>query len=155
MKFITKRIRAHQAKRFIRNDSSLKLLDIGCGDRHLIEKFSKLRAEGMDLLYGQDAEKGLDYDNDTFDYITMLAVIEHFNDYKKVLEDCRRILKRGGLLIITTPKKSIEKFMRKEEIEQHNRYFIKTDFENMDGFRLMYYSTFELGLNQLIVLKEK
>ena len=155
MKFITKRIRAYQTKQFIKDNYSFKLLDIGCGNKYFIKKFSKLQAIGIDLLYGQDAENGLDYNNYTFDYITMLAVIEHFNNYKKVLEDCKRILKKGGLLIITTPKKSIEKFMRKKEIEEHKRYFTKTDFENIDGFKLIHYSTFELRMNQLVVLVKK
>jgi len=112
----------------------------------------------MDKIYNQDVEKGILYMNKTFNYVTMLALIEHLNNYKKVLSECCRVMKDDGLLIITTPKKKADWIINiyaKEQGRDHKKYFIKKDFENIKGFRLIDYSTFELGMNQLIVLKKK
>jgi len=158
IKQITKRIRAFEARKFIKDVSNKRLLDIGCDDGFFINLFKNIQVDGTDLKYGQDAEQGFDYNNDTFDYITMLAVIEHFNDYKKVIFKCYRIVKDNGLLIITTPKKEAEWIINiyaKKECKDHKKYFIKKDFEDIQGFKLIHYSTFELGMNQLVVLRKQ
>lgn len=122
--------------------------------------FAHMNAEGIDKIYqskNQDVEKGLAYSDKTFDYVTMLAVIEHLNDYRKVLAECHRVMKDNGLVVITTPKEKIEwiiKIYAKKESKDHKRHFTKKDFENIKGFKLINYSTFELGMNQLIVLKK-
>ena len=115
-----------------------------------------INAIGIDIKYDQDAEKGLNYKEETFDYITLLAVIEHFHDYRKVIKDCHRVLKNNGLLIMTTPFRKTERFIRlyqKGDIG-HIGYFSRKDFNRLNKFRLIHYSTFEFGLNQLIVLKK-
>ena len=156
IKFITKKIREHHAKRFIKDESDKKLLDIGCGDKSFINSLKHINAIGIDIKYDQDAEKGLNYKEETFDYITLLAVIEHFHDYRKVIKDCHRVLKNNGLLIMTTPFRKTERFIRlyqKGDIG-HIGYFSRKDFNRLNKFRLIHYSTFEFGLNQLIVLKK-
>lgn len=155
IKSITKMMRIHHAKRFIKDELNKKLLDIGCGDRSFIDSLKSMKAVGIDLLYGQDAEKGLKYEKGTFDYVTLLAVIEHFHDHKKVIKECHRVLKKDGLLIMTTPMKKAEKFIKVYNRKDlgHNRYFTRKDFETLEGFRLTHYSAFEFGLNQMIVLK--
>lgn len=156
VKLITKRIRGYKVKKFIKDSPNKKLLDIGCGDKSFINSLKHIKAIGIDIIYNQDAEKGLNYKKETFDYITMLAVIEHFSDYKKVITECHRVLKRDGLLIMTTPLKKAEKFIRIYYHKDlgHSRYFTRKDFEKLKKFKLIHYSTFEWGLNQLIVLKK-
>jgi len=88
--------------------SDKKLLDIGCGDKSFINSFKKIQAFGIDKASGHDAEDGLDYKAGSINYITMLAVIEHFVDCNKVLADCHRILKDDGQVIITTPFQKVE-----------------------------------------------
>lgn len=154
IKPITKRIRAFKAKKFIEDKQDKKLLDIGCNDRFFINSFKKLKVDGIDIKYGQDAEQGLDYKDNSFDYVTMLAVIEHFNNHNKVISECYRVLKNNGLMIITTPFKKAEIFIKIYHKLDHKRYFIKKDFENLKGFELIHYSIFEFRLNQLVVLKK-
>lgn len=154
IKIITKRIRCNKVKVFIKDKSNKKLLDIGCGDGFFIKGFKNINVNGIDKIYGQNVEIGLDYKNDYFDYVTMLAVIEHLTNYKKVISECHRIIEKDGLLILTTPLRKAEKFMKLyfySDLE-HKQYFTKKDFENLKGFKLIHYSTFEFGLNQLIVL---
>jgi len=162
--FFTKRIRTYQAKKFIEDKSDKNLLDIGYGDKYFMNTFVYINIEGIDKIYqlrnpelNQDVEKGIDYPDNYFDYVTMLAVIEHLNNYDKVLNEIYRVLKKEGLLIITTPKKKsrwITYIYDKEDTKNHKKYFTKKDFENIKGFNLIHYSTFEFKMNQLIVLKK-
>ncbi|MEK6951546.1 MAG: methyltransferase domain-containing protein [Nanoarchaeota archaeon] len=155
VKIFTKRIRAYKARRFIEDIQNKRLLDIGCNDKFFMNSFTSLETAGIDKIYGQNVENGLDYQGDYFDYVTMLAVIEHLDNDNKVIKECYRVLRKNGFLIITTPFEKAEKFMKLYTIKslEHKRYFTKKDFEDLDGFELVHYSKFEFGLNQLIVLK--
>jgi SAM-dependent methyltransferase len=52
----------------------------------------------------QAADLRLPFDDDTFDLVTLLAVIEHFpNTPRLVLEEMRRIVKPGGIVVVDTP----------------------------------------------------
>lgn len=160
IKPITKRIRAYHTKKFIEDNKDKTLLDIGCGDKYFINSFKNLSTQGIDKIYGQDVEKGAlsKFQTSYFNYITMLAVIEHLRDYNKVLKDCHRIMKKKALLIITTPFKKAEKYIHiygKESSKDHQKYFTRRDFKNIKGLGLTHYAKFESGLNQLIVLKKK
>jgi len=45
----------------------------------------------------------LPYDDDFFDAITFTEVIEHLEDHRKILKEINRVLKKDGILIVTTP----------------------------------------------------
>ena len=95
-----------------------RLLDIGCGAGNMIHHLSrygqvkgleiderpveKARERGYDVdLF--DATQRMPYDDNSFDIVTALDVIEHNNDDMAILTDSYRILKAGGHLIITVP----------------------------------------------------
>lgn len=42
-------------------------------------------------------------DDESFDVIVSFETIEHVKDYKKFLDECRRVLKKDGLFILSTP----------------------------------------------------
>lgn len=153
---ITKNQRKKQVLAHIQDSPFKSLLDIGSNDGYLLDSFYNLETHGVDLKYGQNIENGLDYKNEQFDYITMLAVIEHLHDHKKALQECHRILKKDGLLLLTTPKRIADiliKFYMGET--GHQKYFNRNDFINIKGYRLIAYNTFEFGLNQKIILQKK
>lgn len=77
-----------------------------------------------------------------FDVITMLAVIEHlkYNQISSILKECYNILKKDGILIITTPAKwsnSLLKIMAKlhvvspKEIEEHKNAFTLKELNSL------------------------
>ncbi len=159
IKAITRRIRAKKVREQIKN-SQVSVLDIGCDNGYFARSLSPT-AYGIDIKYGWDVEseslsKFKEY---SFDYIVMLAVIEHLKDYKRVLQRCSNLLKKNGKIVLTTPSEKAEKFMLLYDLmgdyKEHVRYFVKKDFENIMGFKLLHYSTFEFGFNQLIVLEKK
>ncbi len=45
----------------------------------------------------------MDLDESTFDVVTLWDVLEHTPDPKGVLQECRRVLKPGGLLLVNYP----------------------------------------------------
>jgi 2-polyprenyl-3-methyl-5-hydroxy-6-metoxy-1,4-benzoquinol methylase len=99
-----------------------KLLDVGCGDG---VRLARLRALGWDVC-GQDVDpvavayaretlgleansgqlKDLPYPESSFDCVTLNHVIEHTHDPVGLLEESRRFLKTGGLLVVITPNVS-------------------------------------------------
>lgn len=49
----------------------------------------------------------LDFGDNTFDAIVSFETIEHIKDYNKVITEFKRVLKSGGILLLSTPNISI------------------------------------------------
>ncbi|MBI5345126.1 MAG: class I SAM-dependent methyltransferase [Deltaproteobacteria bacterium] len=95
----------------------LCLLDIGAGRGELLKKLSS----GLDVMpYACDyhverfelsvpIEKvnlnkdTLPYKDCTFDVVTCSEVIEHVENFHSMLREANRVLKKGGLFVVTTP----------------------------------------------------
>ncbi|MFZ5720746.1 MAG: bifunctional 2-polyprenyl-6-hydroxyphenol methylase/3-demethylubiquinol 3-O-methyltransferase UbiG [Pseudomonadota bacterium] len=108
----------------------LRLLDIGCGGGLLSEPMARLgfRVTGVDAsernigtASAHAAEQGLtiDYRASTaealleageppFDVILNMEVIEHVADPAAYLQDCARLLKPGGLMIVATLNRTLK-----------------------------------------------
>jgi 2-polyprenyl-3-methyl-5-hydroxy-6-metoxy-1,4-benzoquinol methylase len=95
-----------------------RLLEVGCGSGRMLHRMERLgwQCEGIDFdpeAVRNASRKGLKvrsgelraqrYADAAFDAVTMSHVIEHVYDPKDLLEECRRILKRGGRLVLVTP----------------------------------------------------
>jgi len=83
-------------------------------------------------LLKQDINTKLNIPSNSMDYITLLAVIEHIDNPTNLLKEIKRILKKGGYLIITTPnirwKWLLElmaylRIISKNEIDDHKIYY--------------------------------
>ncbi|NJN98370.1 MAG: methyltransferase domain-containing protein [Anaerolineales bacterium] len=61
----------------------------------------KLRAVGYNILWG-DVTKPLDI-NEQFDVIVAGDLLEHLSNFEGFFENCHRLLKQEGILIISTP----------------------------------------------------
>jgi ubiquinone/menaquinone biosynthesis C-methylase UbiE len=119
------------------------ILDAGCGDGLFIESATRagLKCEGMDtnndllsvcrkkgftVVYG-DLTKKLPYKDGTFDGIYCSNVFEHLHEPEFAMHELLRILKKGGLLIVTVP-------------EAHNRLFYN-DWTHVKGFTRMTFNS--------------
>lgn len=103
-----------------------RILDLGCGngyysyllskiplnleitgiDSHLnaiIDARALIRKDKATFIIG-NAEK-LPFPQNSFDKIIMSEIIEHVKDDIKVLKEAKRVLKMGGILVLTTPNK--------------------------------------------------
>ncbi len=101
-----------------------RLLDIGCGTGFIIELAKDLFSEihGIDvtqaMLSRVDTSSGniflrncsaeqLPYDDEYFDVITAYAFLHHVEDYRKILNEASRVLKRGGAFYIDLEPNSL------------------------------------------------
>ena len=123
-------IRDEAARRFGRDIrtprpfAGLRLLDIGCGGGLLSEPMARLgfsvtgvdasprnigvarahaEAQGLDIDYrANTAEALIEQGEPLFDVVLNMEVIEHVADPARFLQDCVRLLKPGGLMIVAT-----------------------------------------------------
>jgi len=99
-------------------DRTPRILDVGCGTGANLMMLSEFGdAEGVDI--SEDAlsfcrERGLKnvrhgaaeklpYDDETFDLVTALDVVEHLDDDVAGLSEMRRVLRPGGHLLLFVP----------------------------------------------------
>lgn len=106
--------------------ASLRLLDAGCGEGHLLErlhlKYPHYRYHGVDVTevslkracqrcsFAEFKRANLiqtGFPDQFFDLITSTEVIEHIYEYRAVITEILRILRPGGLLIITYPNEAL------------------------------------------------
>lgn len=93
------------------------LLDVSCkeGDvlRSLVTQGFILRGtnfepsgpplEGIPIDYNVSLLKRLPYEDASFDVVLLIEVIEHLENHRTALCELARVLKPGGVLILTTP----------------------------------------------------
>jgi ubiquinone/menaquinone biosynthesis C-methylase UbiE len=94
-------------------------LDIGSGSGDLIihlknhlktsasccdytDELMKLPDQQVDIV-DLNKTKKLPYENNKFDIITMTEVVEHLEDFRAILREVYRVLKLGGICVLTTP----------------------------------------------------
>jgi 2-polyprenyl-3-methyl-5-hydroxy-6-metoxy-1,4-benzoquinol methylase len=106
----------------IPGDGKKRVLDAGCGEGHLIsmmhDRFPSFEYAGIDITdvalqkarerckYATLTKMDLDdikYPDGHFDVVICTEVLEHIYEYRAVIEELKRVTKRGGLLIITHP----------------------------------------------------
>jgi SAM-dependent methyltransferase len=58
---------------------------------------------GIPIDYGVDLLKPLPYGDASFDIVLLVEVIEHLENHRVAISELARILKPGGVLILTTP----------------------------------------------------
>ncbi len=94
-----------------------KILDVGCGTGANLEMLANFgEAEGVDVsddalefckAKGLKAHKGLaeklPFDDESFDVVTALDVVEHLDDDVAGLKEMHRVLKTGGKTLIFVP----------------------------------------------------
>lgn len=86
-----------------------KLVDIGCGNKPYINYFRHIdKYVGVDVNKGEADiianAKSLPIENDSIDAVPCNQIIEHDPDPDKIIAEIHRILKPGGILILSAPQ---------------------------------------------------
>jgi ubiquinone/menaquinone biosynthesis C-methylase UbiE len=135
------------ASRFTKDKT---VLDIACGtgygSSYLKEKGAKTvvggdisseclefarknyNAQGLNFVW-LDAVN-LPFPDEHFDVVVSFETIEHIRDYRKFLAECKRVLKKDGLLICSTPNKDIFSPYKQVSIPAHVREFRVGEFRD-------------------------
>ena len=93
-----------------------KILDIGCGKGGMICSLFNLGFEhvaGVDKFIGKEIDHGYgvkvlkkdlsELRSDSYDLLIMHHVLEHVDEQVNELQECYRLLKKGGVLLIVIP----------------------------------------------------
>lgn len=111
--------RYDQVVKLVPRQKNLRLLDIGCGDGVLLSLIGRGQLYGVDTdqdsldfaavkvkakFVKAPAEK-LPFSNNYFDGVIATEIIEHLSKPALMLKEIKRVLRLGGLAIITTPVK--------------------------------------------------
>lgn len=106
-----------------------KVLEVGCGAGHILERIDKGKLYGIDISEIQiqrsrerlgnrvelrkSAGEEIPYDDKTFDSILCSEVIEHVLDPVPLLKEMKRVLKDDGILSLSIPNESMINFAKK------------------------------------------
>lgn len=152
------------------------LVDIGCGDPpDFLSKVSNMmkscigidivakpRKSGNITILRQDLQKKINLSDKSTNAITLLAVLEHMKYPEEIVKECFRILKPGGVLLVTVPSPQNEPLLnflslfllvRREMIHQHENYFMHDNLKKLfkgAGFKTVTVTSFELGFNTFV-----
>ncbi len=160
-----------------------RVLDVGCGYTRLPDRLSPdQRYVGVDVVaevirisserYPQHTFHQCDLgrapmplDNQPFDTVLMMAVLEHLDSPRETLRDVRPHLAPDGYLLMTTPSPlgdwihrvgSRVKLFYPEHVVKHVKIYDRRAMCDLlvdSGFEVVTFQHFELGINQLAVCR--
>ena len=158
-----------------------KVLDLGCGfNGKLLKKIEEKISLGVGIdisvnsqnksskikLIAHDLNYPLPFSENEFDVVTSLANLEHLESPQKSLEEIYRVLKPGGILLLTTPStygKPVLEFLAffgvvsKQEIQDHKNYFTKNILKRYCkeiGFSSCKHKYFQMGMNNFLTARK-
>ncbi len=118
-------IRREIERKFTIN-SSLKILDVGCGGGLIAEPFAKIGASvtaidasekniAVAKIHAEKSALNIDYRvcaaeemNEEFDVVLALEIIEHVSDVEKFISSCAKLIKPNGILFIATMNRTLK-----------------------------------------------
>lgn len=151
------------------------VLDLGCGYNYfLLQKIvgNLNSATGVDInlpqkssrkkikLVSADINKKIPLKTNSYDVATAMAILEHVENPEFFLKEIKRVLKKNGKVIITTPSLNAKPFLEflsfklgiisKDEIADHKQYFTKYTLYKVlkkVGYHKIEVKQFQLGFN--------
>ena len=147
-----------------------RLLDVGCGFNRLVRDYENGVGvdvhpwPGADVIVADTAT--LQWESASFDTVTIIAALNHIPNRVAVINECRRVLRPGGRVVITmlAPRTSrvwhwlrapwdtdqLERGMKPGEVFGFTSPELLEMF-GCAGFTLLLRRRFMLGLNRLYV----
>ena len=172
-------LRISKVERYINKYSNPTVLDIGCGQKHLLLNRIKNninKGYGIDknitnksfqniIIINKNVENGIPFPNNEMDVIILLAVLEHLNNPVFILREIERVLKPGGRLLMTVPSiwsKPVLEFLAFKlgvvdpvQIKTHKTYYnynlIMELFSNIERLVIKKHQYFQIFMNNFVI----
>ncbi|MBI5913625.1 class I SAM-dependent methyltransferase [Candidatus Azambacteria bacterium] len=156
------RQRLSEIVKIVPRKEGVAVLDAGCGEGHLLAELYKKNDCGA--YYGADVTavalerarercsfahfyhgdlSHLDFNDGSFDVIIATEVLEHIIEYEEVMHELLRVLKKGGVLIVTFPNEvlwTVSRFFlgrRPIKIIDHVNSFTPDTMKEMVGLAVV------------------
>lgn len=144
---ILRKMRIRRVLPYLREHTDCRLLDIGCGwDASFLKSVEPYIKSGVGVDFKAPIltagkirterlilQDHLPFADDSFDLVTMLAVLEHLEHPKAILLEIYRVLRPGGKLVLTVPSKAAQPVLEflafrlgvvsRTEISDHKNYY--------------------------------
>lgn len=149
-----------------------RILDIGCGTgetlSYLKVLFPSCELYGVDLsllavrfskershknIYHANATK-LSFKENFFDAVLFLDVLEHVNNHQKAIKEAKRVVKNGGMIIITSPALPFI-WSNYDVSASHKRRYTKKEIKILAkkaGLKIAFISYFNFFLSLPIII---
>ena len=156
------------------------VLDIGCGTKATFLKTIEPKIKkgvGIDFkvpefstpilqTFQAHLEERLPFSDESFDVVTMLAVLEHIEYEEEILKEIYRILKPSGKLVLTVPSIWAQpvleflsyrlKIVDEREIRDHKRYYDRKRLQSVLikklGFTQFKHRYFQAFMNNFCIV---
>lgn len=158
--------RVKEVLKFFGQPSDKKILDLGCGKGRFCRKIkdagfpniigaepsTKLieiaRENNKDVEFFQASATNLPFEDNEFDFLISIEVLEHIPDTEGAIKEMKRVLKPGGKLFIMDknilslhPLYFFPTFLWKRFLEYKNRWFYPSHF----SFKEKYFIPWKLN----------
>jgi ubiquinone/menaquinone biosynthesis C-methylase UbiE len=175
---ILRKMRIAKVLPILKKFSECKLLDVGCGwEAKFLKSVEPYIASGVGIDFKAPKLENaklktitatlnaqLPFEDNSFDVVSLMAVLEHLEKPLDILQEIRRVLRNGGVLIGTVPSKAAKPVLEflsyklgivnEAEIRDHKQYFNKKDLIEIfskAGFKKVEHKYFQLGMNNFFV----
>ncbi|MDP2684186.1 MAG: class I SAM-dependent methyltransferase [bacterium] len=161
--------------KYQKNNESKKILDIGCGPGGnilLLKEFGHVtgldfseealkfaKTNNFDSLV-QASATNIPFIDASFDMVTSLDVLEHIQDDNTAIQEALRVLKPGGMYVVTVP--AYQALWSQHDVSMHHiRRYLKSELLsklNKVGFEIDYHTYFimlSVPIRILQILKDK
>jgi 2-polyprenyl-3-methyl-5-hydroxy-6-metoxy-1,4-benzoquinol methylase len=167
---------------YVKQVPDCRLLDIGCGwEARLLRELEPYIASGWGIDFKAPTlataklrtstariDDRLPFPDESFDVITMLAVLEHLERPAAIVKEIERLLRPGGTLLLSVPSryaKPVLEFLafrlgivNPDEIRDHKAYFNREDlfrlFSGCDALRIEQHRYFQWRFNNYLVCRK-
>ena len=147
-----------------------RLLDVGCGSNQLVRRYGD--GVGVDVHPWKNVDmlvsdsSSLELKSESYDTVTFVACLNHIINRDSVIEECKRVLRPGGRVVVTMLTPGISQVWhrvrrpwdpdQRERGMQPGEVYGFTQHQMIElfrehGFRLESTHRFMLGLNCLYV----
>lgn len=114
---------------YLIKNGAKKVTGLDISEESIIYAKNNYKDSNLTFIVG-DATK-LPFENEHFDVIVSFETIEHIEEYNNFLNECKRVLKTGGIFICSTPNKRYTSEILKNSNPYHIIEFYPEDFQNL------------------------